>query len=233
MTAAPAPAAPAEPDPPGRWSVLVVLCVAELFGMSLWFSASAVAPLLRREWGLTDAAATGLTLSVQLGFVAGTLASAVLNLPDVYAPRQLVIGSSILGACANAAVALLARGPASTLVLRFLTGFALAGVYPPGMKLLATWFRARRGLALGSLVGALTLGKGFPYLVNAVFGSAWRTSLLATSTLALLGTLLVVFFVREGPFAPPPARFDLSQAAKPPAEKPPEEKGEPPPGGGR
>jgi MFS family permease len=202
------------PDPPGRWSVLVLLSVAELFGMSLWFSASAVAPLLRVEWALTDSAATWLTLSVQMGFVAGTLASAVLNLPDVWAPRQLVIATGLVGALANAALALFARGPASALTLRFLTGFALAGVYPPGMKLLATWFRARRGLALGVLVGALTLGKGFPYLVNAVFGSAWRTSLLATSGLAVVGAGLVAAFVREGPFAPPPARFDLSQVGK-------------------
>ena len=209
---APSPAPPA--DPPGSARVLILLSVAELFGMSLWFSASAVAPLLKAEWALSDAAATGLTLSVQLGFVAGTLASAVLNLPDVYAPRQLVIGASLLGALANASVALLARGPAAALILRFLTGFALAGVYPPGMKILATWFRKRRGLALGVLVGALTLGKGFPYLVNAIFGTAWRRSLLATSGLTLLGALLVAAFVREGPFAPPAARFDLSQVAK-------------------
>ncbi len=182
--------------------------------MSLWFSASAVAPLLKAEWGLSASAATWLTLSVQLGFVAGTLASAVLNLPDVYPPRQLVIGASLLGAGANAVLALFAHGPASALALRFLTGFALAGVYPPGMKILATWFRARRGLALGALVGALTLGKGFPYLVNAVFGSAWRTSLLAVSGLAVVGAVLVALFVREGPFALPAARFDLSQVTK-------------------
>ncbi len=214
MTAAPAPAPAAEPDPPGRWSVLFVLCVAELFGMSLWFSGSAVAPLLKAEWGLSDAASTWLTLSVQLGFVAGTLASAVLNLPDVYSPRALVIATSLLGAAANAALALLAGGPVSALVLRFLTGFALAGVYPPGMKLLASWFRARRGLALGALVGALTLGKGVPYLVNAAFGKEWRTSLLAASLLAVLGAALVTLFVRPGPFAPPAARFDLGQAGK-------------------
>ena len=182
-----APAGRAAHDPPGRYRVLALLSLAELFGMSLWFSASAVAPLLKAEWGLSDASATWLTLSVQLGFVAGTLASAVLNLPDVWAPRQLVIGTTLLGAAANASLALFSHGPASALVLRFLTGLCLAGVYPPGMKILASWFRARRGLALGVLIGALTLGKAVPYLVNAVFGSAWRRSLLAASGLALLG----------------------------------------------
>ncbi|MEO8587242.1 MAG: MFS transporter [Acidobacteriota bacterium] len=206
--------APMAGDPAGRWRVLILLSLAELFGMSLWFSASAVAPLLKAEWGLSDASATWLTLSVQLGFVAGTLASAVLNVPDVWSPRRLVIGSSLLGAAANASLALFSHGPTSALVLRFLTGFALAGVYPPGMKILASWFRARRGLALGVLVGALTLGKATPYLVNAVFGSAWRGSLLAASGLTLLGAVLVVLFVREGPFALPAARFDLSQVTK-------------------
>ena len=207
-------AVPGAGEPEGRWRVLVLLSVAELFGMSLWFSASAVAPLLKAEWALSDSSATWLTLSVQLGFVAGTLASAVLNLPDVWAPRQLVIGASLLGAAANASLALFSHGPTSALVLRFLTGFALAGVYPPGMKILATWFRARRGLALGVLVGALTLGKAAPYLVNAVFGSAWRQSLLAASGLTLVGALLVALFVREGPFALAAARFDLTQVTK-------------------
>ncbi|HEX5854531.1 MAG TPA: MFS transporter [Thermoanaerobaculia bacterium] len=209
-----APAGHAVPEPSGRFRVLALLSLAELFGMSLWFSASAVAPLLKAEWGLSDASATWLTLSVQLGFVAGTLASAVLNLPDVFPPRQLVLGTSLLGAVANASLALFSHGPASALVLRFLTGFCLAGVYPPGMKILASWFRARRGFALGVLIGALTLGKAVPYLVNAVFGSAWRRSLLAASGLALLGAVLVVFFVREGPFAPTPARFDMAQVTK-------------------
>jgi MFS family permease len=210
MSAAPAPAA----DPPGRWRVLVLLSAAEFLGMSLWFSASAVSPLLKAEWGLSDGTATWLTLSVQLGFVAGTLASAILNLPDVWAPRHLVVGASLLGAAANAGLALFAHGPASALVLRFLTGFWLAGVYPPGMKILATWFKARRGLALGVLIGALTLGKGVPYLANAIFGSAWRATLLATSGGAVLGALLVFLFVTEGPFAPAPARFDPAQVTK-------------------
>jgi MFS family permease len=207
-------AAPVAGEPAGRWRVLVFLSLAELFGMSLWFSASAVAPLLKVEWGLSDASAVWFTLSVQLGFVAGTLASAVLNLPDVFAPRRLVIGAGLLGAAANGSLALFSHGPASALVLRFLTGFCLAGVYPPGMKILASWFRARRGLALGVLVGALTLGKAVPYLVNAVFGSAWRRSLLSASGLAVLGAGLVALFVLEGPFAPAPARFDMTQVTK-------------------
>jgi MFS family permease len=201
-------------EPAGRFRTLALLSLAILFGMSLWFSASAVAPLLRLEWGLSESMASWLTLAVQFGFVAGTLTSAILNLPDVLAPRQLVVASSLLAALANAAVAVWARGPESALVFRFLTGFFLAGVYPPGMKILATWFRRGRGLALGVLVGALTIGKAFPYLLNALGGANWRRSLLAVSAFAILGGIIVFLFVREGPFALARARFDVTQVTK-------------------
>jgi len=105
-----APGPPSAVDPPGRWRVLVLLSLAELLAMSLWFSASAVSPLLKTEWGRADSTATWLTLSVQLGFVGGTLASAVLNLPDVFAPRTLVVGASLLGAAANASLAAFSHG---------------------------------------------------------------------------------------------------------------------------
>jgi MFS family permease len=197
-----------------RWRSLALLAVAELLGMSLWFSASAVVPALRREWQLQDSAAAWLTLAVQLGFVAGTLTSALGNLPDVLSARRLFAMSAALGAAANAAFALFARGPEAGLPLRFATGFFLAGVYPPGMKIMATWFRRGRGLALGVLVGALTLGKAFPYLVNAVGSSSWRPNLLFVSALATAGGLIVLLFVGDGPHSTPTARFDIGQIGK-------------------
>jgi len=197
-----------------RWRTLALLAAAELLGMSLWFSASAVVPALRREWQLTDSGAAWLTLAVQLGFVAGTLTSALGNLPDILSARRLFAISAALGAAANAAFALFARGPELGLPLRFATGFCLAGVYPPGMKIMATWFRRGRGLALGVLVGALTLGKAFPYLVNAVGSSFWRTNLLLVSALATAGGLIVLLFVGDGPHATPTPRFDIGQIGK-------------------
>ena len=182
--------------------------------MSLWFSASAIVPRLQAEWQLSEASAGWLTLAVQLGFVAGTLLSALLNLPDVLSARRLFTISAILGAAANASFALFAQGTGAGLTLRFLTGFFLAGVYPPGMKIMATWFRRGRGLALGVLVGALTLGKAAPYLVNALGSQSWRRNVLFVSALALVGGLLVQLFVRDGPFALPRARFDIRQAAR-------------------
>ena len=182
--------------------------------MSLWFSASALTPQITEEWRLTEASAGWLTLSVQLGFVAGTLVSALLNLPDVLSARRLFAVSAFLGAAANASFGLFAENFTQGVMLRFLTGLFLAGVYPPGMKIMATWFRRGRGLALGVLVGALTLGKATPYLVNAVGSGVWRYNLLFVSALAIAGGLVVLLFVGDGPYALAPSRFDLSQAAR-------------------
>ena len=182
--------------------------------MSLWFSGSAVVPALAREWHVGPTAANWLTLSVQLGFVAGTLLSALFNLPDIISPRHLFTLTAIAGAIANAAFGLLAHGIGGGVTLRFLTGMFLAGVYPPAMKMLATWFRHGRGLALGVLVGALTLGKATPYLVNGIGSANWRHNVLFVSLLAIIGALIVLLFVRDGPFALPAAQFDWKQIGR-------------------
>ena len=197
-----------------RWRTLTLLGLAELLGMSLWFSASAVSPHLQQEWLLSTSQTGWLTLAVQLGFVAGTLLSALLNLPDVISSRKLFALSAFAGAVVNAAFGLFARDFTTGVTLRFLVGVCLAGVYPPGMKIMATWFRRGRGTALGVLVGALTLGKASPYLVNAVGSGVWRTNVLFVSGLAVLGGLLVLLFVGDGPFATAPARFDVIQTVR-------------------
>jgi MFS family permease len=197
-----------------RWRTLVLLAFAELLGMSLWFSGSAVVPALTREWHLNESATSWLTLSVQLGFVAGTLLSALLNLPDIISPRHLFTLTAIAGAMVNCAFGLFAKDVEFAIVLRFLTGMFLAGVYPPAMKILATWFRHGRGLALGVLVGALTLGKATPYLVNGIGSANWRNNVLFVSLLALLGGIIVLLFVGDGPLALPAARFDWKQLGR-------------------
>ncbi len=182
--------------------------------MSLWFSGSAVVPALTKEWHLSSSAAGWLTLSVQLGFVAGTLLSALFNLPDIISPRHLFALTALAGAIVNGIFGWWAHDASFAIVLRFLTGMFLAGVYPPAMKILATWFRHGRGLALGVLVGALTLGKATPYLINGVGSANWRNNILFVSLLAVIGGLVVLLFVNDGPFALPAARFDLSQIGK-------------------
>jgi MFS family permease len=198
----------------GRWRALALLGAAELLAMSLWFSASAVAPALRAEWQLSEPQTGWLTLAVQLGFVAGTLLSALLNLPDVISSRYLFTASAIAGAGVNACFGLFAHGFGFGVTLRFLVGMFLAGVYPPGMKIMATWFRRGRGTALGVLVGALTLGKASPYLVNAVGSADWRANVLFVSALATLGGLVVLLFVGDGPFATAAAKFDARQITR-------------------
>ncbi len=197
-----------------RWRALVLLSVAELLGMSLWFSASSVVPALRAEWQLSASDAAWLTLAVQFGFVVGTFLSALFNLPDVINARHLFALCAIAGAAANAGLPLYTHNPSTAVVLRFLTGLFLAGVYPPGMKIMATWFRERRGMAIGVLIGALTLGKASPYLINSLGSDSWRDNLLIASILALVGGLIVFWFVADGPDAVPTAKFDLHQVKR-------------------
>lgn len=199
------PAAPA-PEPEGRWRILAVLAVGQLLGMSLWFTASAAAPQLAALWGLDAGSAASLTTAVQVGFVAGTAVAALLNLADLVPARTYLAVSALAAAAANAAL-VLAPGPAAALASRFLTGFFLAGVYPPAMKMAATWFRSARGLAIGVIVGALTAGKAMPYLVSAFAALDYRFITLSASAGAVGAAVLVALAYRDGPFAFPRRRF--------------------------
>lgn len=200
--------------PPQRWRILALLSIAELLAMSLWFSGSAVVPALRSEWTLSASSANWLTIAVQLGFVCGTLLSAFLNLPDIISTRYLVAVCGLAGATTNVIFGYFAQGAGLGITMRFLTGLFLAGVYPPGMKMLASWFRSSRGTALGVLVGALTLGKASPYLINGLGSQNWRHNILLSSLLAAVGALIVLLFVGEGPFSLPAARFDWKQIVR-------------------
>src|SRR5262245_48459465 len=142
---------PSSADPPIRRSAgtskrsqLALLASAETLAMGPWFGASAVLPQLRAEWTLDAGLASWLTMSVQLGFVAGALLSAVINLPDRVPLPRLFAVSAVLAAVFTGLIPAFDTGPTLALVLRFLTGFALAGVYPPGMKLVATWCKEDR-----------------------------------------------------------------------------------------
>jgi MFS family permease len=187
--------------------MLTALAVAELFGMTLWFSATAVTPSLVGEFAMSPSRAAWLTMAVQAGFVVGTLGSAFGNLADVLNARVLFFIGAVTGASFNAAV-LFASSSEAVLALRFLTGASLACVYPPAMKLAAGWFREGRGFALGILIGALTLGKAFPHLLTALYGSEWREPMLVASALAVIGGLLVLIVVRDGPHVAATAPFD-------------------------
>jgi MFS family permease len=186
--------------------MLALLAIAELLGMSLWFTASAISPQLREAWGLDATQAAWLTTIVQLGFVAGTAVAAVMNLADLIPARTYFAVAAVLAAIANALL-VAAPGYVVALALRFLTGFFLAAVYPPAMKMVATWYRAGRGLAIGTVVGALTLGKATPYLARAIGGQDAATVILAASAGAVVAALLVLAGYRDGPYAFPRRPF--------------------------
>lgn len=206
---APSPTLPLADSHPARWRMLALLATAELLGMSLWFAASAVAPQLGARWHLTTAEIGWLTAVVQLGFVVGTATAALLNLVDIVPSRWLFASSALLGAGANIAL-LAAPSYRAALACRLFTGFALAGVYPPAMKMIATWFRARRGLAIGTIVGALTVGKAGPYLVHAVPGASETPVVLSATIAAIIASLLVAGWYTDGPYPFPPRPFSWS-----------------------
>ena len=188
------------------WGMLAILSLAELLGMSLWFTGSAVAPELQARWALSADQVGLLSTAVQLGFVGGTALSAILNLADIVPARRLFAAAAIAGAAANAGL-LFSESFAVALATRALAGMCLAGVYPPAMKMAATWFRARRGIAVGAVVGALTVGKATPYLFRLFADTPLSVVVLFTSTAALVAALVITLLWRDGPFAFPARPF--------------------------
>ena len=191
--------------------MLALLSLAELLGMSLWFAGSAVAPELQATWSLSRSQAGWLTAIVQVGFVAGTATAAVLNLADIIPTRRYFAGSAVAAALANACLAI-APSYELALVSRFVTGAFLAGVYPPALKMISTWFRSRRGLAIGTVVGALTAGKAMPYLLNALPDAGVDGVVLTASAGALLAAILVWTAYHDGPHAFPARPFSWALA---------------------
>jgi MFS family permease len=184
----------------GKWRVLLTLSIVQVFAIGVWFSASAVLPALQRDWGITANQASWLTSAVQIGFAVGALVSATFNLADRVSLRTLISIGALGAAATNLLVAAVAHGLSSALPLRFATGFFLACVYPPGMKLVASWFQVGRGFAIGTMVGALTLGSGFPHLLNGIADLRWQPVLYAGSFFAVVGGVLVLS-VEAGPYA--------------------------------
>jgi MFS family permease len=197
----------------GRWRTLTLLALTLVLSMSTWFSATAVIPQLRAQWELSGSAAAWLTIAVQVGFVCGALLSSLLNLSDVVSPRHVILGGAVGAAIANGLL-VIAGSAAVGIPLRFVTGFLLAGVYPPAFKLISTWFKKGRGMALGTLAGALIVGNAMPHLVNGLGGLDWQLVIYATSFLTLMGGLITEFAVKEGPFPFPRATFDPRQAGR-------------------
>ncbi len=224
-----------------RWVQLVLLAVSQLLAMALWFSASAVGDQLKDAWQLDGGHQAWLTMSVQFGFVVGALGSALLNLADRLSPPKLIAIAAACGAACNLAIPLAisdefaqtTAGFSAVIVLRFLTGLCLAGVYPPAMKIVATWFKSGRGLAIGIVVGALTIGSASPHLFKAFVGAepatgtataadesqplqqaSWQNVLLTASGTAAVSALITFLFVQTGPLLPTRSPFDFGYAIR-------------------
>ena len=192
--------------------ILPAIVFSQFAGTSLWFSGNAILPDLEGALGLGSASLAGITSAVQLGFIVGTLVFAILNVADRWRARDVFLACAVLGAVANAAILALPGVPEPypwLLALRFATGFFLAGIYPVGMKIAASWFRADLGLALGWLVGALIVGTALPHLLKGTgLAGHWSALTLGVSGLAVAGGLVMHRLVPEGPWLGPASRFD-------------------------
>jgi MFS family permease len=198
-------------ESPRRWRQLALLAVVQVCGMSVWFAATAVAPALRERLALSSGQSAWLTSGVQLGFVVGTLVAAIGNLADILPMRWYVAGAALLAGVANLAL-IPAHSFAMALCGRVLTGMALAGVYPPAMKMAATWFRAGRGMAIGTVVGALNIGKAIPYLLEGGGHLPIGTVVWTTSGAAAFGGALLALCYRDGPHTFPARPFSWALA---------------------
>lgn len=185
-------------SPTNRQRALIAL--VQVLGLSVWFSATAVVPSLRAQWGIGSTAAVWLTASVQIGFVAGAVTSALLNLADRIRAPYLLAASALCAAICTAALALAVNGIQAAIPLRFLTGVFLAGVYPVGMKLMASWsVPAERGRSFGILLGALTLGSALPHLIGGLGPMPWRAVMLTAAALAGVAAVIALRLLRPGP----------------------------------
>lgn len=202
-------------EPSGRWRLLLAMSAAVLLVLGCWFSGTAVAPSLVAAWDLDGVGVAMLTVAVQLGFATGALLLAAWGVPDVLPARRLMTAGALVAGVSTAGFALLPGDLAAALPFRFLTGAGIAAVYPVGMKVIAGWFRRERGLAVGTLIGAITVGSALPHLLRAggaLVAADWRLVVLVAAAGAGIGAVLIALTVREGPHAVPAVRFSPAVA---------------------
>jgi MFS family permease len=189
--------------------MLAVVALATLGALTVWFSTNAISEALGSEFGFGDGELAWLTIAVQFGFVAGTLLSALANLTERMNARRLFAIAAVLAALAN--IAPIGSDHFTVwLLARFLTGVFLGGVYPPAMHVVSGWYRSGRGLALGVVIGALTLGSGSPHLMRALLEGEWRLTMLAAGALAATGGLAMWWAVEDGPYHSTPPQVRLA-----------------------
>jgi predicted MFS family arabinose efflux permease len=193
--------------------ILPVIVISQFAGTSLWFAGNAVLADLQASWGLGPEALGYSTSSVQFGFIAGTLAFSILTISDRFPPRVVFFVCALLGALSNLMIYVAGGGLASLMLLRFATGFFLAGIYPVGMKIAASWYERGLGEALGFLVGAVVMGTAFPHLLKAIgVALPWGAVVVTVSAVSALGGVLLLLLVPGGPHLKGAAKFDARAA---------------------
>lgn len=191
--------------------ILPIIVLSQFAGTSLWFVGNAILPDIQKSLGAQGNTPGNITSVVQFGFIAGTLIFAIFSIADRFASAKVFFVSSLIAALSNIFIIWFAKSVAGLYVLRFITGFFLAGIYPVGMKIASDWYEKNLGKALGLLVGALVFGTAFPHLLRSnLYALPWKQVLVFTSAFALTGGLLILLFVGDGPYRKPAARFQLS-----------------------
>jgi MFS family permease len=189
--------------------ILPAIVFSQFAVTSLWFAGNAIITDLQSAMnvGLED---TGIvTSAIQLGFISGTLLFAIFSISDRYSPRKIFFICSVLGSLSNLLIYFVANNLFSLLVLRFITGFLLTGIYPIGMKIAAGWYKDKLGNAIGLLVGSLVLGTAFPHLIKSFGGSLpWGQVIFVVSGFALTGGFLMYFMVEDGPYISSGTKFN-------------------------
>ncbi len=187
---------------------LALIAAVQILVMGCWFSASAVVPALRQDWGISAGQSTLLTVAVQVGFVVGALSSSAFNVSDIFPAHRVMAISAAVAALSTGVIAVAVDSLWPAVALRFITDVALAGVYPTGLKMMTSWFTTGRGWALGVLIGALTVGSALPQLINSFAALPWRAVLIVAAVLAVLGAGLAWGFTRSGPLTRPAPPFN-------------------------
>jgi len=189
--------------------ILATVSISLLFTVTVWFSANAITPQLKNLWNLNEADLALLSTILIIGFVIGGFIFSVFNLPDIFKTPLFFSFNALLAALANFC-AIFSPNFIVFISFRFMTGFFLAGVYPTSMKLISSWYKRNRGFAIGILLGALTSGSGLPYIFNLTGLPNWRILLSISSLLALIGSVLILLFIKEGPHLVKGAKFKFS-----------------------
>jgi MFS family permease len=195
--------------------ILLIIVISQFCCTSLWFASNAVMTNIVQVFNLNSNAVGYLTSSVQFGFIIGTLLFAILTIADRFSPSKVFFISAVLGALCNSIIIWEHNTLTSLLVFRFLTGFFLAGIYPVGMKIASDYYKEGLGKSLSFLVGALVLGTAFPHILKGFIDvSSWKPIIIVTSIIALLGGLLILLLVTDGPNRIAAKRVNLSSFSK-------------------